>query len=589
MKYYVSGINEFYEVLEESRKLPQDEGRQIIFREGFYSQGSSIILDNRDNDLSICGEGKVVLSGGVHIDDWKAEDGYFTAIIPGRAEPRILFSEDKVLSRSRYPSQGYLENIDEPVDLKWMTSSKGGWNRPPSQYELTHMTAAQGDIPLNMDLKNAEIAMYHIWDESTLLVKEYDPNTGIISFMSEAEHPAGAFKRHKYVIWNIREGLCESGQWYFNKTQMKIYYKPFPGQIAESFEAWTPVADNIIKIINGRNIKIYNITMNLSDTPAVSSGLRAILPNGAVDVRNSDGIILKGINISNVSGNVIKFTGCRNVSVNDCNVIRTGASGIVTYECENEIITGNVVRSTGKLYTSAVGIHCGGKSTLLYVLGGCKPESGSVSLTHNVIDDVPYCGITCSGGPHIIEHNRLSNCMTVLHDGSAIYCSRAIGTKVRFNYVTDIDSEVGYAYYFDEQSHDSILEGNVSINVPLPLLCHRSNNIAMNNNIFICRDKCEIKMANTKAIYWQNNIISAGGDIKFVYIMKWQNSEPGYTADLFNEVIKFRSCTLYSESSNIYINKEKFPDIEGVSRNNPGIDAGLLENPEAYINSSLSK
>ena len=69
-----------------------------------------------------------------------------------------------------------------------------------------------------LDLKNAEITVYHMWDESVVGVKSLDPATQVIRFANPAGHPPGAFGVHNYVVWNVREGMTAPGQWYLDRT-----------------------------------------------------------------------------------------------------------------------------------------------------------------------------------------------------------------------------------------------------------------------------------------------------------------------------------------------------------------------------------
>ncbi len=611
MEYHIGNMQEFNTALDSLRCMGERGSKSITFKDGVYLLDKSILLDERDNGLILQGSDNTTLCGGYNLTSWRREGGFLRVGIPAGAEPRMFVAGGNVRPRSRYPEEGRLFNRNNPENLKWMSSTNGGWNRPFSRDELIYMAVVPEDIPASMDLTNSEITMYHIWDESTMRVRNYDSVTGNVEFMSEAGHAAGAFGRRGYVIWNTAEGLLKPGQWYFDRACREIVYYPMQEEKEKSLDAWIPLIDSLIKIRScnrmerGNNkgsvnkdgyvdsicsdIMISGFNMTMCNTPAVAAGLRAINPAGAVDISYADNIKLEKLNIYNVAGSGIKMIRCRNLEVSRCRITQAGACGIFTYECENEAITDNTVRSIGFLSTSAIGIHCGGKSMLVYVLDGYPEEKGSVYLARNTIENVPYCGITCSGGPHKIEYNRLSNCMTVLHDGAAIYCSRAAtGTVLKGNFVFNINHGHGEAYYLDEQSCGCIIEGNIASDVTIPLHNHLTTGVMVKNNVFINKDNCGIKMTNSRGLIWEDNILISGGSIDFEFKMTGKYGP--YSEAIFNDIIKFgKGSIILSRTGKIMINDDEgaFPAIEQIIMDDPVIsidgDGKIVADPASFI------
>jgi hypothetical protein len=79
------------------------------------------------------------------------------------------------------------------------------------------------------DARNAEVTVYHKWDESMVGVKAIDPKTHTLTLASPCGHPPGAFGVQDYVVWNLREGMSQPGQWYLDRTANKVVYRPLPG------------------------------------------------------------------------------------------------------------------------------------------------------------------------------------------------------------------------------------------------------------------------------------------------------------------------------------------------------------------------
>ena len=59
-------------------------------------------------------------------------------------------------------------------DVPWLSSVAGGWSTQTNQEELTTMRYDPKDIPESLDIKNAEVRVYHMWDESLVGVARND-------------------------------------------------------------------------------------------------------------------------------------------------------------------------------------------------------------------------------------------------------------------------------------------------------------------------------------------------------------------------------------------------------------------------------
>jgi len=585
----ITCMRELDAALATRRARPRGRGDVIELAAGDYVLTEPIRLDERDSGLTLRGRGSVTLYGGCRLAGWRQQDRWLCAPVPPGAAPRLLLVNGESRPRARFPAQGTLTNRDHPVDLRWLSSTNGGWNRPPTHDELTHMTVDPGDIPADMDVVNAEVTVVHMWDESTVRVASFDRQAGLMEFQSETGHPAGAFNRQGYVLWNTREGLTAPGQWYFDRARAEVVYFPRAGETPETIGAWIPVLDHVITLAGGRDLALADLRIALCNSPAAAVGLRAIHASGAIEARGVTGLRLSGLQIADVVGTGIRLLGCRDLAVDHCQVRRAGAGGLFTHECENETIVHNTVESIGRISFSAIGIHCGWKSMLVYVLDGRPQEKGTVLLAHNTIRDVPYCGITCNGGPHRIEYNRLSQCMTVLHDGAAIYCSRGDRTILRGNYAFDIDCDTGYAYYFDEQSRYCVLEGNLAVDVPNPFLSHLSEHVVVRRNLFVSRRDCTIRQARSRYFTWRHNVVVSAGAVAFRYRGR-QYAEPaliGATETPVRDVFGFSHCLVFSRLGKVVANGQEMPPGEGVLQADPRLTVGADGAPAVETGSPL--
>ena len=511
--------------IEQSRKYGNVIQKEIRLRPGICHLSAPIALDERDTGLTLRGSGKqeCCLDCGTEITGWsKRPDLLWECEIPKGIEPRMLAKiidgKLEIRERSCYPSNGTLTNLDK-TDVQWMSSQFGGWNRKPSIEERSRMTVRPDDLPPSFSVENAEITQFHIWDESTTLVKSYNPQDGVIQFASPAEHPAGAFDRHGYVIRNTMAGMEKPGCWMFDRTASKIIYHPLPDEEATGPQDYRiPVLENAIHISGTTNITLDNLTIRGANSNTMTPGLRAINPPGAIYADKSTSLTLSNIRILQCAGQAIKTMQCKELHISNCTISDCGAGGILCMESMPATIEDNTIFRIGRLNYSAPAITAGGKSLLVYVQDGSVPEEDSCLVKNNIIEDAPYCGICCCGGPHCIEGNTVSNVMLKLHDGGAIYVSRGYKTVLRGNKaykIGSLEDSTCHAYYLDELSCDCLVENNIALECVSPFHAHKSVDCTLRSNRFFSSSALKMGFLNCCNYHLLGNVMMAMKKITF--------------------------------------------------------------------------
>ena len=249
-----------------ARKTGTKQTRTIVVQEGQYSVNEPLVLTGEDNGLRIVGKpgGKACLYGGRKVGGWEKDgDRFYTAELPGVKEGkwdfRALIVNGRFCPRARLPKQGYFEHLSQ-FDVPWMSTTGGGWKRKPTNEELTTMKYKPEDLGPWLDIRSAEITVYHMWDESLVGVSANDPNSHTLTFSTPAGHPPGAFGVKKYVLWNVREGMTEPGQWYLDRTRGKVVYWPLPGEDMAAAEVIAPTVESIITCSKARRTTLQRIS-----------------------------------------------------------------------------------------------------------------------------------------------------------------------------------------------------------------------------------------------------------------------------------------------------------------------------------------
>ncbi len=485
--------------------------RRLELQAGEYILDAPLVLDARDSGTTIeAAPGATpILFGGKKVGPWVPDgERFWCAPIPplpgGRRDIRMLSVNGRFAPRARFPKAGRLTHVTA-FDVPWMSTTGGGWKRPPTAVELTTMRFRPEDLPPALDLANAELTVYHMWDESTVGVASVDRAAGTIVFSTPAGHPPGAFGVKDYVVWNVREGLTAPGQWYADRAAGHIVYWPLPGEDMAKAEVYAPAIESIL-ILRGteaaplKNVTIRGLSFSVTNTPLVAGGFGAGNFPAAVSLTHAEDCRLERLTIFNVAGQGIKEWHGARLDIDRCEIRATGACGIKA-DGEKHLIHDSRIRDIGKAHPSAIALWVGGRTNL---------------VTHNEIVDTPYSAIVAGGDGHCIASNRISRAMQELHDGAGIYVTFCKGVLIRGNWIRDIVDTGGYgasAYYLDEQAEDCVVEGNLAFGIARPSHNHMARRNTIRNNVFIADGDLTITFPRCADFRVEKNIVAAAGKI----------------------------------------------------------------------------
>ncbi len=499
----------------EASRRQAGKPRRIELAPGRYCIEAMQLMDARDNGLTIAGAGidKTILYGGVRLTGWRRDGEHFWAadapgVKDGTWDFRALVVNDRLCPRARLPEKGRFRHLSR-FPVRWMSSAGGGWERKPTKKELTTLRYREGDLGPWLRPRNAEVTVYHMWDESMVGVAAIEAATRTLTFSSPCTHPPGAFGVDTYVVWNVRQGMKRPGQWYLDRERGCVVYWPLPGEDMRSVLTVAPKVETILRIQGGqktpvRNVTLRDLTVSATTTPCKSGGFGAFRYRGAVESFWSENVRIENVEVRNVAGYGIREWGSRNLRVAGCRLHHTGAGG-----CRvgggSGLISGNRIHHVGLMYPSAIGLSAGGRD-------------GAYTIRRNVIHDTSYSGMTVGGNTPVIEENLLFRCMLELQDGAAIYLSGARKAVVRRNVARDIVSHgKGYgvsAYYLDEKCIECVVENNLSIGIARPSHNHMTRDCTLRNNTFVSDGDLVLSFQRSAGFRVTGNILQLGGELK---------------------------------------------------------------------------
>jgi hypothetical protein len=493
-----------------AREQGTEQSRKVVVQAGQYFFDEPLVLDNKDAGLTIesAPGAAVCFYGGRRIVGWeKDSEKFYSVELPSvksrKWDFRALVVNGRFCRRARLPEKGFFKHLNS-FNVPWMSTTGGGWKRKPTNEELTTLKYRTEDIGPWLDVNNAEVTVFHMWDESLVGLAAIDTKSRTLIFANPSGHPPGAFDVNKYVIWNVREALTQPGQWYLDRTAGKLVYWLLPGEDMTKAEAFAPTIESVIRIQGSEkrpaeDITIRSLMISVTTTPLKTGGFGAGKFDGAVSLTFAGNCRLLDLEIVNVGGQGIKASGS-SLRIERCHVHNTGACGI---RCRGAgcIVADNHIHDVGLTYPSAIALQGGGKD--------CR-------ISHNEIHDCPYTAINCGGEGNRIEHNLIYSAMKELHDGGGIYCFAGKGLVLRGNFIRDIIDTGGYgasAYYLDERSEDCLVEGNLSVGIARPSHNHMAKNNTIRNNVFVSDTDVRITFPKSSNYIFEKNVICAKGQI----------------------------------------------------------------------------
>ncbi|MDI9434321.1 MAG: right-handed parallel beta-helix repeat-containing protein [Planctomycetota bacterium] len=495
-----------------TRTLGTETSRRIVVQAGEYFLNEPVVLTEKDSGLTIeaATGADVTLYGGRKITGWR-KDGpdFYAATLPGVKEGewdfRALIVNGRYCPRARLPKTGRFEHRSV-FDVRWMSTTGGGWQRKPTDEELTTLKYRPEDLGPWLDIRNAEVTVYHMWDDSMVGVSAIDTESHTLTFSSPTGHPAGAFGAKTYVVWNTREGMSEPGQWYLDRTAGKVVYWPLTGEDMSEAKIIAPVVESIIRVQGSRGKPVRNVTLRglrlaATTTPLTAGGFGAGRFDGALSIANAEDCTFGDLEVRHAGGQGIQATGT-SLRIQRCHVHHVGACGIRASGTRLEV-TDNHIHDVGLTYPSAIALQGGGRDSL---------------VAHNHVHHAPYSAINYGGQNTRIEANRIHDAMLELHDGGGIYCFGGKNLVLRGNYIHDIIDTGGYgasAYYLDEQSEGCLVEGNLSVNVMRPSHNHMAKGNTIRNNVFINDGDLRLTWPRSSDYRFEKNILWATGRIVF--------------------------------------------------------------------------
>jgi hypothetical protein len=460
----------------------------VYIRGGTYYRKYTFNINSKDfgyNQASITYESykneKVIVTGGINLDKNKltkvSDQGILNKIIDKNARSHILEYD---LKADNIDYGNASQNIMNAPELFFNNTPLTLARWPNDNYDLTGNVISNTSSNYTFHNDNARVSswqdakdawLFGYWSQDwagyTVKMNSVDAANKLITFKQYID--GGIKSGQRYFAFNLIEELDKPGEWYFDRTNGKIYIYP-----PESIKT----GDFYISQLNKPFIRENNIS-NISFKGLIFQGNRskAIVINGG---KNNT---ISGCTIRNISYNAVDINGGEKNGVQSCDIYNTGSGGInITAGDRNKLIAANDYADNNNIYNYARIQRTYKPAINLSGVGN--------TASHNSIHDAPHTAILLSGNNHIIEYNDIYSVAQETNDVGAIYTGRDWtyrGNIIRYNYIHDIEDSKGkvskMGIYLDDCMSSAEVYGNVFYDVSRAMLVGGGRNNKIYNNI----------------------------------------------------------------------------------------------------------
>lgn len=462
--------------------------KSVIVRGGSYYNVNVLMDRLRGNGVNATIQGypgeTAIIYGGQLLTNWSAAGsngcyvatlGTFPASVSSSVselttwQPRMLLVNGSWAPRSRDPSVGKYRFTNAPAS--WYNRANLG------------LAVYTNDFPAST---NMELLLDNSWNDNQVAVTNIDTATKTMTWPTIAQDGGLDNDVVSFASLNTPEGVTQDLNWWWNKTNNSIIYRPPIG-----------VDPNTQTIIVPTTSCLFYFQDNSPDFHACTN---CLLTNLTMRVTSVDLCYIKDDHgLQNTAA--IAFNGVTNVTISGCTFDciggvsvgkRLGANG--SYLASN-IVQNCIIRNCGYAGIGNIGVGSTASNNLIYNVGLISQCAVGIYgfnrgfVYNNTLSNMNGCaiGAVTSANGCTVKDNWIVRSVKQLRDMGAIYFWGSTNGTVDHNYVAEVygtnDNNCGgvwdgfvHGIYIDAGSEGWTISSNILFNVMKPW--HNNNLVA---------------------------------------------------------------------------------------------------------------
>lgn len=429
-------------------------------------------------------DARPLLVGGEVVAGWKKSDFNGRADVweadlkpLGLTVPfRQVYLNGKRLTWARYPN----EDPSRPYS--------GGWAyvdgvRPPMYQDIegertdTVVLRAR-DARKWSRPQDGEVCIFprYNWWNRIEKIAAYDPPSRTITLAKKMQYAARPEDR--FCILGLQEELDAPREWFQDVENQKLYLIPPAGADLTNDVVTVPTVNDILSFTKTHHVRVRGLELSCAEQCA----LRFSDCDDAVVEKCSihDLGYFHGSAVSLDRGTHGTVRGCDIWNIGGHGVSVSGGNQVKLERCEH-VVDNCYIHHVGQFNRHGIGVMLSGVG---------------IRVSHNLIHDMPRCGIFHGGALNTLEYNRIRHCNLEMEDTGCTYTGGWTGgwQTIRYNHCSD---SIGFnnhgqffvfawGIYLDESGCGNDVYGNIVQRCQVGAMhLHNARENHIYNNVFV--------------------------------------------------------------------------------------------------------
>ncbi|MBP5418246.1 MAG: right-handed parallel beta-helix repeat-containing protein [Bacteroidales bacterium] len=233
----------------------------LHLKAGEYRLNAPIVIRPEDSGVTIVGDGKAVVSGGVRIENWHKQGKVWWASVP-RFNGRPLLFRQMWVDGKKADRARDVQNFDDMYRILSLNKQKEEIYVPAKAVKSivgadgVEMVIHQMWCTANLRIKNIKM----LGDSAALTFHQPESH---IEFRQPWPQPmvTSDGRNSSFYLTNAKALLDEKGEWWLDEKAERVYYIPRDGENMNSADVEVPAVETLVQVLGTIDNPVRDVTI----------------------------------------------------------------------------------------------------------------------------------------------------------------------------------------------------------------------------------------------------------------------------------------------------------------------------------------